>query len=818
GRYLDPEYVYRDASTTMGQGAAARRLAERTGEKLTVFLQRLDSLLPLDIAICIRESEREHLDLARQAWGRRPFYLYYEYAFWKGWRPYFLTTPLMTRSLYYPDYDDILFGNVSGHGWREMSQLLGVECAWNVNRPGTLEFDSAAWHDWGADGEVSDRRRAFARRACRFWFGDEAAAWIAPAFAENISHHFICFPDEVIDRVKLTDPARAMQQQAQATDRAVASLEKLWDLQQRSSVLSGDEYAYFLNLYQMTHAAKLLAAHRAKIMTARRAIRQGDRAEAQRRLTEARASLEQATAAWTAVNRRIPQRQRLASPTRKTSAAGLLSTLEPAELRQEVDDLAERCDELIAAHTIPGWFERDCRKRELAAVRTTEPIAVDGRLDETVWSAAPRIEHFLDWRRLRLESLETAGRLAYDDEHLYVSMECFDPNPAEIVTGMPGPDEHRLCDSIEILVAAGSRSHAFTHWIVDSRSTVFDARNGENAEGAVEYDTGWNSAARAAVSRGRDRWTVELAIPRSDMGIPLEQGSTARILLCRNIVHNRPKGEHEQNAVVFLDGDTFHTPRKFATLRFGSEEVAAHEPQVEPTVRPVDFGHETTGDGSGTYFGGEFFLETDRNLHDVRISAEYTDGIRPLGQADLGSADMIQLRWSPRQPLRIRIPTEVPGVACSFVVTSREGNWSFQRRFGNPRRSDPPADRLFAAALDGRALAMPAHFSSLEPAKLNIEEGTIEFWIQPRWDVAPRSSGPRGTLEHTLLNIGPVRPEHLYLSNYSSLTISHVASGSLSAILSNRSYEARTVSAGIRDWRAGQWHVVALQWKLDDGG
>ena len=58
---------------------------------------------------------------------------------------------------------------------------------------------------------------------------------------------------------------------------------------------------------------------------------------------------------------------------------------------------------------------------------------------------------------------------------------------------------------------------------------------------------------------------------------------------------------------------------------------------------------------------------------------------------------------------------------------------------------------------------------------------------------------------------------HLYLSNYSSLTISHVASGNLSAILSNRNYEARTVSAGIRDWRAGPWHHVALQWKLDDG-
>ena len=45
-----------------------------------------------------------------------------------------------------------------------------------------------------------------------------------------------------------------------------------------------------------------------------------------------------------------------------------------------------------------------------------------------------------------------------------------------------------------------------------------------------------------------------------------------------------------------------------------------------------------------------------------------------------------------------------------------------------------------------------------------------------------------------------------------------MVSGNLSAILSNPSYESRTVDAGIRDWKAGQWHHVALQWKLDDDG
>ena len=42
--------------------------------------------------------------------------------------------------------------------------------------------------------------------------------------------------------------------------------------------------------------------------------------------------------------------------------------------------------------------------------------------------------------------------------------------------------------------------------------------------------------------------------------------------------------------------------------------------------------------------------------------------------------------------------------------------------------------------------------------------------------------------------------------------------GSLPVILPNRSDEARTVSGSIRDWQASQWHHIALQWKLNDGG
>ena len=129
-------------------------------------------------------------------------------------------------------------------------------------------------------------------------------------------------------------------------------------------------------------------------------------------------------------------------------------------------------------------------------------------------------------------------------------------------------------------------------------------------------------------------------------------------------------------------------------------------PQVELTLRPVDFGHETIGDGSGTYFGGNLRIETDRNLHDFHLTAEYSDvgspttrkekesdGIELLGRKEIGSASLVQLIWHPEKLFSVLIPVEVPGVVCEFKITSREGNWAFTRRFGNPKRAAVPPDQ-----------------------------------------------------------------------------------------------------------------------------
>ena len=818
GRWLDPDHVYAEASKTMGAGEATRQVVRRACEKQTRFLQRLNALMPKDIFVCIREAERPHIARARAAWGNRPFQLYYEYAYWKGWRPHFITTPLWTKTLYYPAYDDILFGNVSGDGWRELTELLGAECAWNVNRPGAGELDTTRWREIGTAVPPPPERKAFAKRACRFWFGDEAGSLMAPVFAENISHTFIAKPDEVMQHLDIDDPAQTMSEQAQATTRAAESLDRLWDLQQKSPVLTGDTYGYFLNFYLMTHGARVLAAHRAHMLSAKKAIAKGNRSAVEEHLKAARDHLAQAAPRWSEIRKKVPRDKLFCTYLRERAVSGMISRVNVSELQQEVHDLWDRREQIIAASTIPKWFTRDCRHREIVAVPVVGSIKVDGRLDEPAWQDAWPIEHFVDYRSLRLEALETQAKLLYRPGTLYVAFDCFDPDPEEISLTMAARDEHRRCDSVEVLVAPPGQSKEFVHWIVDSKGTVFDACAAKAPHNRAAYSSNWNGSANVAALRHADRWTVEMAIPAADLGIQPVAGGTCRALLGRNIVHTRPQGEEESNAIVFLEGSGFHTVDRFARLRFGKAGEHKPAPQVALTLRPMTFKHVTTGGGSGTTVGGALAIETDTSLHDVHVTAGFTDGVDPLGRKEVGTAGLVRLMWRPEKPFFALLPMEFPGVVCTFTMTCREGRWSFVRRFGSPRRAPVPPEQLYADGIDGQALAMPAFVRSFDPATIQLSEGTIEFWVKPRWDAVPRKTGPGSSLEHTFFNQGPIRPDYPYLSNYNCLTLSHSTDGNLGCTIANSNYEARHVRAGIRDWRKGKWHHVALQWKLDAGG
>ena len=62
----------------------------------------------------------------------------------------------------------------------------------------------------------------------------------------------------------------------------------------------------------------------------------------------------------------------------------------------------------------------------VAAVRTSTPPTIDGRLDEPAWATAPAVASFTQKfpDEGRAPSDPTTMRILYDDEAIYVAFEC----------------------------------------------------------------------------------------------------------------------------------------------------------------------------------------------------------------------------------------------------------------------------------------------------------------------------------------------------------------------------------------------------------
>ncbi|HLX12523.1 MAG TPA: DUF5916 domain-containing protein, partial [Bacteroidota bacterium] len=75
-------------------------------------------------------------------------------------------------------------------------------------------------------------------------------------------------------------------------------------------------------------------------------------------------------------------------------------------------------------------------------IRTTTPPVIDGKLDDSIWTVAPRLTNFKtfipDYGKLIDE--QTVAMAAYDDENLYFGFRCYEPDPSKIKTSISSRD------------------------------------------------------------------------------------------------------------------------------------------------------------------------------------------------------------------------------------------------------------------------------------------------------------------------------------------------------------------------------------------
>lgn len=148
------------------------------------------------------------------------------------------------------------------------------------------------------------------------------------------------------------------------------------------------------------------------------------------------------------------------------------------------------------------------------------PPTIDGALDDKEWSAAAIVTGFVDTKNQRLHTHQPKVYITYDNDFLYLGVTTPLYEGMTLLTTAAQRDEEVWRDDcLEIFLDPTPDTRDYYHIVVNSTDTLFDEYNGYTGV-TVRRDVTWNMRKVKLKSVvGQKRWTMETAIPFSDMGL-----------------------------------------------------------------------------------------------------------------------------------------------------------------------------------------------------------------------------------------------------------------------------------------------------------
>ena len=157
-------------------------------------------------------------------------------------------------------------------------------------------------------------------------------------------------------------------------------------------------------------------------------------------------------------------------------------------------------------------YETAHLSRIAAAVRVTEKITLDGRLDEPGWALATPVGSFIQRRPRTGEPMteRTDVRFLYDDDNLYIGVFCFDSDPNGIIVNSVQKDyATQESDGITVLIdSLHDRRSGFT-FVANPLGAKRDVQLSNDGSGNLDWDGVWD----VKTSRNDQGWIAEYVIP-----------------------------------------------------------------------------------------------------------------------------------------------------------------------------------------------------------------------------------------------------------------------------------------------------------------
>lgn len=206
-------------------------------------------------------------------------------------------------------------------------------------------------------------------------------------------------------------------------------------------------------------------------------------------------------------------------------------------------------------------------RRAFEATRLRQAPVVDGRLDDEMWQAARLPLGLADNATAAAPQADAAVYVGWDDEGLYVGVDCDEPHMNAVVEGVVERDGSAWNDNaVEFFVDGGNTGRDFHQLIITSGGALFDGRM-IGRQFSNEWDAN-DDELSFAVARRAGGWSAEVRLSWDGLEVT---GPGAGDAIRFNVTRDRTvsvSGASEASALAPTFGG-FHAPARFATLTLG---------------------------------------------------------------------------------------------------------------------------------------------------------------------------------------------------------------------------------------------------------
>ena len=318
----------------------------------------------------------------------------------------------------------------------------------------------------------------------------------------------------------------------------------------------------------------------------------------------------------------------------------------------------------------PATMSRDAAgKVTMRAVRVTQPMSIDGQLDEAVYRDVPPAGGFLQQepREGVLASDRTDVWIFYDDRNLYVAARCYQDPAHPLVATEMRRDSQSIYNNDHVAVLIDTFYDRRNGYFFTSTplGALFDAQITDERD----INTNWNTLWSVATGRFEGGWSVEFAIPFKSVRFK-EDGAVWGVNFRRRVVW--------RNETSFLSQVPAALGRRGLTKVSSAGTLVGIEPPKHLRnfdIKPYTIGSIATDRRAAAPYA-------NRGTGDIGVDAKY--GLTQGLIADVTyNTDFAQVEDDEQQVNLTRFSVLFPEKREFFL----EGQGTFQ--FGGPGGSAP---------------------------------------------------------------------------------------------------------------------------------